>query len=302
MLYSIGGCCDEHCSYKVMISRSGSLKGDWEQYPLPLLRGGEKWKCPGHGTLVETIDHRYFYLYHAYQAKDFQFTGRQGMLDELIWDEASGWPRFKNGNTPSDYAQIPLNNAVQCRDSVYSDDFSSDKNLKFWQWDLNKPKPEIRINNRRLTLYSTQKGIVFAGLSPKTGNYSFETKVSRSTSDPYGICVYGDQKNLLALTISQVRLVLFKINNGEKQIISETNLQGNKPVWLKMEAAHGRFFRFFWSSDGVKWTSVKTPDEYYEGAFLPRWGEAMRVGLVFDNQNNGMAEFFYVRLYNKFNF
>jgi xylan 1,4-beta-xylosidase len=302
MLYSIGGCCDEHCSYKVMVSRSRSLKGDWEQYTQPLLRGGEKWKCPGHGTLVETADHRYFYLYHAYQAKDFQFTGRQGMLDELIWDKAGGWPRFKNGNTPSDSAQIPLNIAVQRRDSDYADDFSSAVNLKFWQWDLNKAKPDIRINNRTLTLSSTQKGIVFAGLSPKTGYYSFQAKVSGITSDPCGICIYGDQKNLLALTISQARLVLFKINNGEKEILAETSLQENKPVYLKMEAVHGHFFWFFWSLDGVKWTTVKTADEYSEGALLPRWGEAMRVGLVFDNQNNGTAEFSYVRLYNKYNF
>ncbi|MGC1392444.1 MAG: family 43 glycosylhydrolase [Bacteroidales bacterium] len=302
LFYSIGGCCDERCSYKVMVSRSESMKGDWEQYTQPLLRGDEKWKCPGHGTLVETSEQRYFYLYHAYHAKDFQFTGRQGMLDELVWDEESGWPRFKNGNTPSVYASVPLNNAVQCRDSVYTDDFSSAENLKFWQWDINKPKPEIRINNRTLTLSSTQKGIVFAGLSPKTGDYSFETKVYGTTSDPGGICVYGDQKNLLALTIRQARLVLFKINNGEKEILSEANLQENKPVCLKMEAVHGHFFRFFWSLDGVKWTSVKTLDEYYEGAFLPRWCEAMRVGLVFDNQNNGSAEYSYVRLYNKFNF
>jgi beta-xylosidase len=302
LFYSIGGCCDERCSYKVMVSRSRSIKGDWEQYTQPLLRGGEKWKCPGHGTLVETADHRYFYLYHAYNANDFQFTGRQGMLDELIWDEESGWPRFKNGNTPSVSAQIPLNNAVQCRDSVYTDDFSSDENLKFWQWDLNKPKPEIRINNRTLTLSSTQKGIVFAGLSPKTGDYSFETKVVGTTSDPGGICVYGDQKNLLALTISQARLVLFKINNGEKEILAETNLQENKPVYLKMEAVHGHFFRFFWSFDAAGWIPVQTSNEYYDGTFLPRWGEAMRTGLVFDNQKNGTAEFSYIRLYNKFNF
>lgn len=97
-------------------------------------------------------------------------------------------------------------------------------------------------------------------------------------------------------------MVLFIINNGEKKILTETNLQGNKPVYLKLEAVHGRFFRFFWSLDGVNWISVKTPDENYDGAFLPRWGEAMRTGLLLDNQNNGTAEFSYVRLYNRFNF
>lgn len=217
------------------------------------------------------------------------------MLNELIWDEASGWPRFKNGNTPSDSAQIPFNNSAQCRDSDYINDFSSDENLKFWQWDLNKPKPDIIIKNRTLALSSKQKGIVFAGLSPKTGNYSFEAKVSKPTADLSGICVYGDQKNLLALTVSQFHLVLFKIKNGEKEILAETSLQGNKPIALKLESVHGRFFRFFWSSDQTNWVPIKISNEYYDGAFLPHWGEAMRTGLVLDNQHYGAAEYSYTR-------
>ena len=113
MLYSVGGCCDEHCTYEVMVSRSTSIKGDWEQHPTPILHGGDRWKCAGHGTLVETADHRYYFLHHAYHDIDFQFIGRQGMLDELIWDEKTGWPQFKNGDTSSAYASMPFKNTVQ---------------------------------------------------------------------------------------------------------------------------------------------------------------------------------------------
>lgn len=68
MLYSIGGCCDNRCTYNVRVSRSRSLRGGWEQYEeKALLEGGENWICSGHGTLVQTPDKRYFYLYHAQQ-------------------------------------------------------------------------------------------------------------------------------------------------------------------------------------------------------------------------------------------
>ncbi|MFW5754664.1 MAG: glycoside hydrolase family 43 protein, partial [Marinilabiliaceae bacterium] len=92
MFYSIGGCCDNQCSYRVKVARSKELRSGWEQYPEPILEGGEEWVCPGHGTLVSTSDGRDFYLYHSYHATDFEYVGRQGMLDEVVWDEETGWP------------------------------------------------------------------------------------------------------------------------------------------------------------------------------------------------------------------
>ena len=87
MLYSDGGCCDNKCDYRIAVSRSKNLKSGWEQLPEPILEGGKVWRCPGHGTLVTTPDGRYFYLYHAYHATDFEYIGRQGMLDELAWND-----------------------------------------------------------------------------------------------------------------------------------------------------------------------------------------------------------------------
>ncbi len=41
MLYSVGGCCDNRCDYRVMVSRSKNLKTGWEQLPEPILQGSE---------------------------------------------------------------------------------------------------------------------------------------------------------------------------------------------------------------------------------------------------------------------
>ncbi|MDA3823850.1 MAG: glycoside hydrolase family 43 protein, partial [Bacteroidales bacterium] len=102
LFYSIGGCCDNKCDYRVMVARSKNLRSGWEQYSEnPILQGGDEWVCPGHGTLVSTQEKRYYYLYHAYNLTDFEFIGRQGLLDEVVWNEQTNWPYFKNGNTPS---------------------------------------------------------------------------------------------------------------------------------------------------------------------------------------------------------
>ncbi|WP_018620571.1 glycoside hydrolase family 43 protein [Spirosoma luteum] len=85
MLYSGNACCGAQCNYQVGMARAKTLQGPWEKYANnPVMVGDEAWKCPGHGTVVVTPDQRYFYLHHAYNGVDFTFTGRQGVLSELI--------------------------------------------------------------------------------------------------------------------------------------------------------------------------------------------------------------------------
>ncbi len=302
LFYSVGGCCDNRCSYQIRISRSKNLKSGWEQFPNPILQGGDTWKCPGHGTLVTTPDNRYFYLYHSYNSTDFEYIGRQGMLDEVVWDDKTGWPLFKNGNTPSIHAEMPFAKTRQFRDSVYSDDFSTDKNLKLWQWDLTKRKPEIKIQNGALTLSSAQDGIAFAGLSPKTGNYSFEVELAGKTADLSGICVYGNSKNMLVFAVNQAKLVLFQLKNGEKEILAETSNPENSKVSLKLEALHGRVYKFFWSTDGKTWIPFKVQNEdAVDGNFLPQWGVAMRTGLIFDGKKDRSVSYSSVKINYYFN-
>ena len=302
LFYSVGGCCDNQCSYAIRVSRSKNLRTGWEQYPDQILQGSDTWKCPGHGTLVTTPDNRYFYLYHSYNATDFEYIGRQGMLDEVVWDKGTGWPRFKNGNTPSVQVEMPFANTKQVRDSVYSDDFSSDKNLKLWQYDLTEPKPDIKIQKGIFALTSAREGITFAGVSPKTGNYSFEAELDAPTNAQSGIGVYGNSKNLLAFVAGHSKLVLFQLKKGTKEILAETAIPENGKVSLKMEATHGRIYKFSWSTDGKNWTPFKIQDkDAVDGNFLPQWGVAMRTGLISDGNKNQPGSYSSVSIKYSFN-
>ena len=286
LFYSVGGCCDNQCSYRIRVSRSKNLETGWEQNPEPILESDNVWKCPGHGTLVTTPDNRFFFLYHSYNSTDFEYLGRQGMLDEVVWNETTGWPRFKNGKSPSIRAEMPFQKTIQRWDSIYSDDFPNDKNLKFWQWDLTKPKPEIKMQNGLLTLSSLKKGITFAGLSPKSGNYSFEAELSGKASDLSGICAYGNSENLLVWGVNGSKLVIFQLNKGTRKILSEITLTGEMPGFLKMDVTHGHVFQFFWSINGKIWIPVKVQNKYtVDGCFLPQWGVAIRAGLVTDGKS-----------------
>jgi len=235
--------------------------------------------------------------YAAGTTSDFEYIGRQGMLDEVIWDKETGWPRFKNGNTPSVRAEMPFAKTRQLRDTVYYDDFSTDKNLKFWQWDLTQTKPEIKIKKKILTISSAQDGVVFAGINPKTGNYSFEAKLAQRTGDLSGICVYGNSKNLLAFTANQNKLVLFQLKKGTKEILAEITIPENAKVSLKLEALHGRVYKFFYSTYQKNWIQIKIKDEFtIDGNFLPQWGVGIRTGLMFDGNKDRQGSYSSVKI------
>jgi len=84
LFYSGNGCCGRGCGYALGVARARSLLGPWEKNPAnPILSGNDHWKCPGHGSIVQDEQSRYWLLYHAYSAKDFVFTGREALLDEV---------------------------------------------------------------------------------------------------------------------------------------------------------------------------------------------------------------------------
>ncbi len=295
LFYSVGGCCDNKCDYRVMVARSKHLKSGWEQLSETILQGGEIWRCTGHGTLVTTPDNRYFYLYHSYNATDFEFIGRQGMLDELFWNEETEWPFFKN-NTPSVSAETPFKNTNQNRDSIFIDDFSSDKNLALWEWDINHPKPSFKNIDGELLITPSHKEINFIGLRPQTGDYHLISEVIPA-SEMSGIGIYSNSQNLLALTVNQNQLVLFQIKNGVKEILSEQQIGKTVSIYLKYEAVAGRYFHFFWSDNETDWFPVKIGNEYQvDGSFIAQWGYSPRVGFILAGEENNTAVYSEIKI------
>ncbi len=290
LFYSIGGCCDNRCNYRVMVARSKNLKTGWEQYSEnPILEGGGVWKFSGHGTLVDTPNNRYFYLYHAYNSIDFEYIGRQGMLDEVVWNKQTGWPYFKNGKNPSVTAETPFKGTAQKNDSVWIDDFSSKNDQYFWEWDINLPKPSIKIAKGEMSITKGHNGISFLGLRPQSGDYQLMAKVI-PTVEFSGIGIYSNQQNLIAFVANQSELVLYEIKKGEKEVLSKVNIKKSKSMFLKYEAVDGRYFRFFWSENGVKWIPVKE-NVQVDGTFVAQWGCSPRVGFIIDGKECSTSKF-----------
>jgi beta-xylosidase len=292
LLYSVGGCCDRKCDYRVHIARSRSLKGPWEQYAQnPLLQGGELWKCSGHGTLVQTPDNRFFYLYHAYHSYDFMFTGRQALLDELVWNEKDEWAFFKYGNTPSQQAETPVKNTIQKRNDWFYDNFRSEETDKYWAWDMNLSKPVIVKENGVLTMTAPGQGFCFRGISPQTGNYVMETSIVNDEQQNFkGLCVYGNSKNILLWGLENKNLKLYRVKNNVKTELFSQYINASETC-LRIESLNAVAFRFAWSGNRKDWSYFPESGESLTVNYLPQWGKGVRVGLIVEN-NTGKFSFF----------
>lgn len=284
IMYSTGGCCGINCSYQVMVARSKSLTSGFVVADKPILSGDEEWKCPGHGTLVETEDQRYYYMYHAYNRKSSVFTGREGMIKELFWDTSTAWPYFRAID------QISVDHKMQS-DNL-KDDFSSLPLKAFWQWDLSFIKPGVSIKNKKLKLFPTIDPFNKIGTAlttrPYQADYSVSVRLHHNQSQSAGLVIYGDRDNAVGFGINKGEIQVWEIKKTARNILSTTNCS-NSDMFIKITVRNGRKLTFFYSVDRKKWIEMAIAHEQESLGELAQWDRSPRPGLI--NWGNKSAVF-----------
>ena len=101
MLYSgglFGGTVG--CDYALGTARSRTLMGEWEKFPgNPILKGGNGWSCPGHGSIYPGPSGTLDALYHAYPEGKGRLAGRQ-MIADTAFFSADNWLKVGTGTPP----------------------------------------------------------------------------------------------------------------------------------------------------------------------------------------------------------
>jgi beta-xylosidase len=281
MTYSGNACCGTSCNYQVGLARSSTLGGPWEKYAgNPVLRGDQAWKCPGHGTVVTTADNRYFYLHHAYSATDFTFTGRQGLLSELVWNEQTGWPAFRYGTAPPVQAESPVG-APQQLEPGLSTHFAGDDAPLPWVWDVSQPEPRFGTGGGGLQVSASHTGQPagsFLGLVVKKGTYTFSATITPRDQVLQSVCVYGDAHNAMGLGAGKDSLELWQVKEGNRQVLRKVPLPpGSQAITLRVRGRPGGSYEFGWGPGAAAEQPLSQPT--LDGAFLPRWDRAPRVGI-----------------------
>jgi xylan 1,4-beta-xylosidase len=298
LFYSTKGCCGRGCDYQLEVARAKSVKGPWEPSPVnPILAGGGDWTCPGHGTLVDLPDRRSYFLYHAYNKKENVYTGRQGLLGEVVWQD-NGWPVFASGPTPGLAAASPFGKKQVARVADFVDPFEGPSLPVSWQWDLQRP-PAMRIADGTLHLGVSKAPApspagTFLGVRVQQGDYTLTAVIDRSGPASEGIAIYGEAKSALALRIEDEGLVLWKVENGGATKLAMSELPDGGKLQLRMTVRGGQMFRFHWSADGKEWKAVG--EQEIDGAFIPPWDRAPRAGIVVSGKPGEIGKFDAVEL------
>jgi len=288
MIYSVKGCCGPGSDYQVYVARSKELKGPYERYEgNPVLYGdGTDFISCGHGTMAETPDGRMFYLCHGYMSGDRFYNGRQGILQEMIFDE-NDWIQFTTGNIARISQIAPFPQTEQLPVADFTGDFRNEKLALSWCWNFVYSDVSVKSGDGTLQLSGTPKeGNNFGSVlcvRPLKPAYTYETKIHNTNSSLKGLTMYGDDKNLVAFGCSDNKLILKEVRDGEETILSEKEIPVATP-YLRTEVSKGCFCSFYYSEDGKEWIEYSTSPKDY--SYLVRWDRVARPGLI----HNGLSE------------
>lgn len=280
LFYSSGGCCGSGCSYHVRVARSTNIKGPYEDYGQnPVLDANEAWKCPGHGTFVEDK----MYIYHAYNKKSNVFTGREGMMAELVWKE-DAWPSL---------VSRPVAN-------------SAAGNIKgltpFWQWDFRNSTPVVSRSKKMLYLSGTSKegnntGIVLT-VRPVRDDFDVMTTVTNWNAALKGLAFYGDAHAAVGIGVINDKVEFWMVKENVRTVLGTQAVKPGVPVQLKLTMHADRTCEVAYRQGGSAWQAV-APGVKQDIGFLPQWDRSPRPGLHFKGPENLKAAFSSFELVNR---
>jgi beta-xylosidase len=292
LFYSGAACCGKNCNYALGVARAKTMTGPWEKAPAnPILATNDAWRCPGHGSIVTDPDGRTWLLYHAYAQKGFVATGRELMLDEVVFG-SDGWPTINRGTGPSVHAAGPRAATAQADTTLVRDDFDRDGELGVgWQW-LIGSKPAAHVAGGALTLTAG------AGLSSTVRSITVPTFVSETALDPKriaagasaGLVIYGDRANHIALLTDGRTAQVWSQQRGQAVKVAEAPVASAAPVRLRIACLDGNRFQFAIQDERGAWKEI---GDNTDGSFLPPWDRGVRTGLGVSGPAGATASFDY---------
>lgn len=135
LVTAVGGTAGPPTGHMVVVARSRSLDGPWQDCPHnPLVRTesiDERWWSRGHATLVETKDGHWWMVYHGYE-NGLWTLGRQMLLDPVEWT-ADGWP-VARGKDLSQPLPMPVSSPGRAHGQSNCDDFRHSRLGTLWSF------------------------------------------------------------------------------------------------------------------------------------------------------------------------
>jgi len=272
LFYAGNACCGVACRYAEGVARADHLLGPWTKDPSnPIIRPNAAWKCPGHGTAVETPSGNDYFIYHAYPAAGTVYLGRESVLDPIVWTK-NGWPTINNGNGPSDGGAVQEHPLTP----TFVDDFHELQLNAAWQWPVGLT-PQWKLNHGTLTIDSSaspEDTATFLAHSLLGPSYT----ATVATEENGGLGIIGGAHSQLTLSRHGTHLELWRLMGTTRQSLWHTDDIGATPkLWLRATSSSLSETSFSYSTDQKHWLQAGPPLSVKD--LLP-WDQGLRIGLV----------------------
>lgn len=216
MVTAVGGTAGPPTGHMVIMARSTSIDGPWEDDPNnPVIKtwsADEKWWSRGHATLFEGPGQQWWMIYHGYE-NGYWTLGRQTLLEPVDWTE-DGWIRPLGGDlsTPLDK---PLDLGPQPHGQPFSDDFSTNRLGTHWAFYDPAPDEASRVRLADGALQLAGKGTTPGDGSPLScivgdQSYEVEVDVEVSTATEAGLILFYNRRLYAGLGITSNGLTMHR--------------------------------------------------------------------------------------------
>ena len=215
MVLAEGGTAGPPTSHMVVVARSRSIEGPWENSPYnPIIRTtsrDEHWWSKGHATPVEGPDGRWYVVYHAYE-NGFYNLGRQTLLEPVEWTP-DGWLRATGADVSA--PQPKPGSSETTHGFPFSDDFSKNKMGIQWSFYKGTSTDTQRYRYENGALVIKAKGTTPADSSPLSfvcGDHAYEVEVEIDIDEgaTAGLLLFYNSRLYAGLGYSDKNLVMHR--------------------------------------------------------------------------------------------
>ncbi|HVU17113.1 MAG TPA: family 43 glycosylhydrolase [Candidatus Didemnitutus sp.] len=257
MVLAEGGTAGPATSHMVIMARSKTIAGPWENSPYnPVVHTAsatEKWWSRGHATLVEGPDGKQWYLvYHAYENGNTNL-GRQTLLEPVTWTD-DGWVKA-SGYDVARPIPLPAGGSAVRPGLPFSDDFRTNKIGP--QWTFFRPAGPIH------DLYRYEKGALVlraTGTSPKdtcpltfvTGDpaYEISVEIERDETATGGLLLFYSERLFAGFGFSEANMLEY-LKGDTTPFPRPANI--GRHFFLRLRNNH-HVVTVWYSPEGTNWT------------------------------------------------
>lgn len=245
-----GGTAGPATSHMVVMARSKSIDGPWENSPYnPVVHtqsGEEKWWSRGHGSLIDTPDGRWYVIYHSYE-KGFNGIGRQTLLEPLELTE-DGWFKPVEGLDVAEPIALPLpENPVDLKAHLAEFRIGFD-------WKFYKEYDPGRFSVADGTISIKGRGFCPADSAPLlfiSGDHAFEfsMEIKKEPGAIPGLVLFYNHMYYTGIALGEYGTVRYRRDGGG--LI--TRLEDTNHIWLKLIKDENGLVTSQYSLDGETW-------------------------------------------------